>query len=89
MIAGRTFMPKDAEARVEIIGLDIAEKDGIARENLDETATAAIRGQPWCVIGVFDGGSGFTNGQVFLPFDAMREVFGASGVSRLLVSAPS
>lgn len=89
LVAGRMFGPEDAEGRVAVLGLDIATKEGMALEDLGGSATVSIRGETWQVIGVFDGGSGFSNGQVFLPFEPMRRGFGATGVSRLLVSAPS
>ncbi len=89
LVAGRGIGANDAEARVAVLGLNIAGKEGIAPEDLDAGATVSIRGVPWRVVGIFDGGSGFTNGQVFLPFEAMRRVFDAVGVSRFLVSAPS
>ena len=53
------------------------------------TATVSIKDRDWRVIGLFDGGNGFTNAQVFLTFDAMADAFGAKGVSRVVVRAPS
>lgn len=89
LVAGRRFQAGDAKARVAVIGLGIAAKANIAADNVEDSKTITIRGTDWRVIGIFDGGSGFTNGQIFLPFDAMRDAFDANGVSRILVTAPS
>lgn len=89
IVAGRAFAPEEAKARVAMIGLDIAAKVNIAAGSIDSGATIKIRGENWRVVGIFDGGSGFTNGQIFLPFEAMRNAFEARGVSRFLVTAPS
>ena len=89
LVAGRIFGAEDATARAAVIGLDIAAKERIVPGSVAEGATIKIRGEDWRVIGIFDGGSGFTNGQIFLPFEAMRVAFDAQGVSRILVTAPS
>lgn len=89
LVAGRRFQPGDAKARVAIIGLDIAANANIAADNIDRGRAIAIRGNDWRIIGIFNGGSGFTNGQIFLPFEAMRAAFDADGVSRILITASS
>ncbi len=89
IIAGRAFVGDDVEDRLAVVGLDVARRFGIDPPRLDETATLPIRGQPWRVIGVFDGGNGFTNAQVFLAQDAMRQAFEAKGWSRVVIHAPS
>jgi putative ABC transport system permease protein len=89
LVAGRSFKPEEAKARVDVIGLDIAAKENIPAGSIGGGATIKIRGEDWRVVGMFDGGSGFTNGQIFLPFETMRSAFDAQGVSRILVTAPS
>lgn len=89
LLAGRTLLPEDAGRRVAVVGLDLARSRGIDPQALDQRASVEFGGQSWRVIGVFDGGAGFTNAQAFLPFEAMRRVLAAKGLSRLVVEAPS
>ena len=89
LVAGRTLLPEDAGRRVAVVGLDLARRHGIDPQALDQPASVEFGGQSWRVIGVFDGGAGFTNAQAFLPFEAMRRVLAAKGLSRLVVEAPS
>ena len=89
VVAGRTFVPGDARRRVAVMGLDLARSRGIDATTFDGRAQVQIEGRSWRVIGLFDGGSGFTNVQAFLPFESMREVWAAKGISRLVVRAPS
>ena len=89
LVVGRMFLPEDAGRRVTVVGLDLARSRGIEPRAFDGQAYVEIEGQRWQVIGLFDGGTGFTNAQAFLPFESMRETFAAEGLSRLVVRAPS
>ena len=89
LVIGRVFGPEDAESRVAVVGIDLARGRGIEPEAFDGQASIEIEGQGWRVIGLFDGGTGFTNTQAFLPFESMREAYAAEGLSRLVVRAPS
>lgn len=89
IVAGRTFGSDDGDAPLAVVGLDVARQFGIDSQELGQNATLAIKGRDWRVIGIFDGGNGFTNGQVFLTLDAMREAFQAQGLSRVVIQAPS
>ena len=89
MVAGRTFGPGDRGRRAVVMGLDAARRFGLDVKTFTGTATVSIKDRDWRVIGLFDGGNGFTNAQVFLTFDAKADAFGAKGVSRVVVRAPS
>jgi len=89
IVAGRSFNSDDRDARLAVIGLDFARRFAIDARQLVQNATLAIKGRDWRVVGIFDGGNGFTNGQVFLTLDAMREAFQAQGLSRVVIQAPS
>ncbi|MFQ5852388.1 MAG: ABC transporter permease [Candidatus Binatia bacterium] len=89
VIAGRLFLPEDTNSHVAVVGIELARSHGIEPQGFDGRATIPVKGQSWRVIGLFDGGNGFTNSQVFLPFDAMRRAFKAEGISRIVIRAPS
>ncbi len=89
VVAGRTFEPGARGRRAVVIGLDAARRFGLDPETFAGDATVSIKDRDWRVIGLFDGGNGFTNAQVFLTFDAMADAFGAKGVSRVVVRAAS
>lgn len=89
IIAGRLFAPQDQNQRVAIIGSDLARRHGIDPRALGRATNLQIRGEEWGVIGVFDGKNGFTNLQAFLPFEAMRREFSATGLSRVVLHAAS
>ncbi len=89
MIAGRVFSPEESNGRLAVVGVDLARRQGIEPQGFDGRSRILINDQSWRVIGLFDGRSGFTNAQAFLPFEAMREEFSAEGLSRLVVRAAS
>ncbi len=89
LVAGRVFTAEEASARVAAVGLDLARDAGFAQGRPGPDSSILLRGGSWRIVGVFDGGTGFINGQAFVPFEAMRDAFGAQGVSRVIVSAPS
>ncbi len=89
IVAGRAFSSDDGDAPLAVVGLDLARRFAIDSQELGQNATLAFKGRNWRVIGIFDGGNGFTNGQVFLTLDAMREAFQAQGLSRVVIQAPS
>jgi putative ABC transport system permease protein len=89
LVAGRTFTAEDADRPVAVVGLDLARAQRITLQPFDDRTTLEMHGQRWQVIGIFDGGNGFTNTQAFLPFAHMRRVVAARGLSRLVVRAPS
>lgn len=89
IIAGRVFAAEEVGSQLAVAGLEVARRSGIDPHNLNATASVVIGGQNWRVIGVFDGGNGFTNTQIFLPLDAMRKAFAAKGFSRVVIHAPS
>ena len=89
IIAGRTFISDDRDTPMAVIGLEVARRFDIEVQQLEPSTNISVRGQDWRVIGIFDGGSGFTNGQLFLSLAEMREAFKAQGLSRILVQAPS
>ncbi len=89
LVAGRALLPEDAARRVAVLGLDLARGRGIDPQTFDGQAQLEIAGRSWQVIGLFDGGNGFTNAQAFLPFESMRRAFEAEGVSRVVIRAPS
>lgn len=89
IIAGQVFVAEDPQGQLAVVGLEVARRFNIDLQKLDANATVTIKGQDWRVIGIFDGGNGFTNGQLFLPLDAMRKAFAANGLSRVIIQAPS
>ena len=89
VIAGRTFLADESNKFVAVIGIDLARKYGIMPQNFEESSTIGINGRTWQVIGLFDGGNGFTNIQAFLPFETMQRAFSSEGLSRIVVRALS
>ena len=89
LVAGRTLLAEDAESLVAVVGIDLARSRGIDPRALDGRASVEFEGKSWRVVGLFDGGTGFTNAQAFLPFEAMRRALAAEGLARLVVRAPS
>jgi putative ABC transport system permease protein len=89
LAAGRVFRADEADKLVAVLGLEAARRQGIDPSTLNHPVIVTIRDKTWRVIGLFDGGNGFVNGQVFLPFESMRRRFNAAGLSRIVVRASS
>ncbi len=89
IIAGRVFDITDGDTSLAVIGLEVASRYGIEAQQLGQDTKLNIKGRDWRVIGIFDGGNGFTNNQVFLSMTAMRDAFQAQGLSRVVIQAPS
>ncbi len=82
---GRTFNEDEADARVAVLGSDLAEANGLAVGD-----TFEMEGETVEVIGVFTSGTRFGDNSIFLPLKTAQGLFGREGeVDTAVVQADS
>ncbi|HEY8491087.1 MAG TPA: ABC transporter permease [Dehalococcoidia bacterium] len=83
--AGRALSGEDAGRDVAVVGLDVAEQNGLVVGD-----TFQLRGVTLEVIGIFDAGTQFDNAAVFLPLGTLQRILDAEGeVTQVRVRADS
>ncbi|PZP63520.1 MAG: hypothetical protein DI596_02835 [Azospira oryzae] len=93
IVAGRTFKPEDAQARVAVVGRLYARQ----RLGVDEPSNFVLAsrplvlgGQPFQVIGVYATGNDFGDNHVFIPLETFRAVFNPGRkLSKIFVTVDS
>ena len=93
IIAGRSLVPGDANARVAVVGrLYARQRLGISESSESALAgrQAVFDGQPFEVIGIYTTANDFGDNHVFIPIDAFRETYRpGTKLSKIFVTVDS
>ena len=85
IVAGRRLGEPDKDQAVIVMGKTLAEKKDILPDDVGR-ATVKFNGLKFTVIGIFASGNDFTDNQAFIPFNVMRRLYNAKGVSKIFVT---
>lgn len=89
MIAGRKLSRGDANKNVAVVGRVFAEQRVINPSELDGSAIVILNNTEFDVVGIYQTGNDFADNQVFIPFDAAKRVYNATGMSKIFVTVNS